>query len=41
MEEIIAILGRNHGDIVNDQELQTIAEILLDKDFGVIRNIWF
>ncbi|MFA7170334.1 MAG: hypothetical protein WC178_05860 [Candidatus Paceibacterota bacterium] len=33
MEEIISILRRDHTDIVNDRELQTIADVLLDKDF--------
>lgn len=33
MEEIIAIMGRDHSDIVNDRDLETIARVLLDKDF--------
>lgn len=33
MEEIVTIMGRDHTDYVNGQELQTIATVLLDKDF--------
>jgi len=33
MQEIIKIMARDHTDIVNNQELETISDILLDKDF--------
>lgn len=33
MEEVFSIMRRDHSDLVNEEELQTIADILLDKEF--------
>lgn len=33
VEEIIRVMGKNRSDYVDNQELETISSVILDKDF--------